>query len=222
MRHSRNFYSFQKWLTLKLRKNRYANTAIALLNNVTLEMDFGNTLPTILFFAAAGAMFSCASPLRTQKDITYYFEIDGAISSYTTRHYLNDSVFIEKLLSIHLKELQCCDTFKRTPSSLYYRLNGDFYPYFSKEAFLKGDTVFRFVHTDLNKYHTALKFIPASTSRFRNKKVYGFCDLYSKEGATPDDQYIVYFLPGFGVVRFNDHRSGLSTIKFLSPKRRAF
>ncbi len=179
------------------------------------EMSIKNSIPGILLFAVLVTTFSCTTPLRTKKDTTYYFEIDGAISSYTTRHFINDSVFIENLLSIHLKELQCCDTFKITPRGMYYRLKGDFYPYFSEEAFLTGDTVYRFVHTDHNKYFTASKYIPAATSTFRNKKVYGFTDLYSKEGDAANDQYTVYFLPGFGVVKFKDHRAGLSTIKFL-------
>ena len=178
-------------------------------------MKTRNSSLTSLLFIVSIYTFSCAPPLRTKKDITYYFAIDGAISSYTTRRFINDSVFIENLLSIHLKELQCCDTFKITPQGMYYRLKGDFYPYFSREAFLNGDPVYRYTHTDHNKYFTASKFIPAATSTFRNKKVYGFTDLYSKEGDSANDQYTVYFLPGFGIVKFKDHRAGLSTIKFL-------
>ena len=161
------------------------------------------------------ATLGCNKAFLDLRSLTYYFELDGAISSYTRRQFLNDSVFTETLLNIYKKELQCCDTFKVVGEKMFYMCDGSYYPYFSKEAYERGDTfcLYFMLGPNSNPRYHCNKYVPYNKKEFHGKTTYGFSQLWSKDGERENEQYIVYYLPGFGIVQFQDHRSAFSTIR---------
>ena len=173
-----------------------------------------NFLAFVLILCIALLLSSCNSILVSKRDVVYFFKTDNAISSYVKRHYLNDSIFVTELLSIQYKPIQCCDTFKIATGKMYYQVDGQFFPYFSKEAFASRDTVFIYYNTKpSNRNHTVVRYVPYEKKRIRGRMAYGFLDLNSTRSGSIDKYYIVYFLPSFGIVAYKEPRVDLSIIQ---------
>ncbi len=161
------------------------------------------------------ALAGCSKAFFNLQDVTYYFPIDGMTTIYIRREFLSDSIFIETEFNVRKKPVGVRDTFKVIGEKMYYMCDNRFYQYFSKEEFEKGDT---FCQYSINPPYLRTRlhceqFVPCGKGEFKGKTVYGFSCLRLKEGESINEQFIVYFLPGFGIVQEKSYRSELTTIR---------
>jgi hypothetical protein len=173
---------------------------------------------SLLFIVLMQTLVLCCLTNKNHKtkDFVYYFQSESSKEPYEKRVYINDSVFYVELFSLDMVSQFCCDTFMLKNGKMSYFYYGQFYPLFSKEAFLKKGLIYKKTKSKLGGDFPPLIYTPDSLLINGQDSIYGFKELTQETCFECPCTH--YFDPKIGIVRIDCRRDPPFFMKIKDKK----